>query len=59
MIFNEQVFSALTSVCLLLYAKHLNNKPREGLDREEREALEANIRFFALFGSAVLLLSYL
>jgi len=55
---NQQAFSALMSVLVLLYAKRLNKTPRNTLTEEERGELNKNVMFYTIFGVTALLISY-
>jgi len=55
---NQQSFSALVSVLVLLYARHLNKTPRSALTEDQRRELDKNVMFYTIFGVTALFLSY-
>jgi len=54
-----QFFSAIVSVACFLYAKYLNNKPKEDLTCEQLKDLHDDVVFFSCFGMFTLVMSYL
>ena len=51
-------FSAIVSLCVLLYARHINKKPLEGLNEDQIKERMSEVSFFTLFGLLALILSF-